>query len=285
MIVDGEEEIKRNFVDYYFLKNNILGTDGMGDALVYFLAWTTTPWTLPANMFLAVNQALDYVMIYDPTEKEYFVLAEALLGNYYKNAEDYIFVYRMKGKELLELQYEPLFDYYYKSAAIDEEYHHQVHRVMHADFVTADAGTGIAHEAPAFGEDDYNFVSSIFPADKAKEWLFSPVDDHGAYTDEVPEWAGVNVFEANDLVIKNLKERGLLAKLETINHSYPHCPRTGEPIIYRAIESWFLKEKQLSKETVPSAEDINFIPPAIKKRFINGLASAPDRNISRTRFW
>ncbi len=95
----------------------------------------------------------------------------------------------------------------------------------------------------------------------------------------------MNVFEASKEVIKNIKERGLLAKQETINHSYPHCPRTGKPIIYRAIESWFLKEKDLGEKTVPSAEDITFVPESIKKRFTNGLASAPDWNISRTRFW
>jgi len=135
--------------------------------------------------------------------------------------------------------------------------------------VTEDSGTGIAHEAPAFGEDDYHLVMSILPPEQAKERLFNPVDDHGEFTDEVPDFAGRNVIETNKDVIKNLKERGLLVKQETINHSYPHCPRTKEPIIYRAMESRFVKEKELTAKTLPLAEQINFVPEQIKTRFTN----------------
>ncbi len=251
---------------------------------MHLLARTTTPWTLPANMFAAVHDDINYVIVFDPTEKEYYILAESLLKNYYKDEESYILVYKLKGKELVGLHYEPLFNYYYRAPTIDPAYHTQVHRVLHADFVTEESGTGIAHEAPAFGEDDYALVSSVLPKDTPKAWLFNPVNDHGEFTSEVTDYAGMNVFEANKEVIKSLKDRGLLAKLETINHSYPHCPRTGEPLIYRALESWFVKEEELKAKTVPAAENITFEPAAIKHRFIDTLKSAPDCNISRTRF-
>lgn len=182
------------------------------------------------------------------------------------------------------MTYEPLFSYYYTSPHINPEYHQEVHRVVHASFVTEDAGTGVAHEAPAFGEDDYALVASLLPKDRPQDWLFNPVNDHGEYTDEIPDFVGMNVIAANKEVLKNLKERGLVAKLETITHSYPHCPRTGEPLIYRALESWFVKEDELKAKTVPSAEEICFVPGSVKHRFIETLKSAPDWNISRTRF-
>ncbi len=284
IIIDDVDQIKNEFIDYYLFSTGIISLPGASEGPMHLLAWTTTPRTLPANMFAAVHNDIKYVTIFDPAEKEYYILAESLLKQYYKNKEDYIVVYVCKGKSLVGLHYKPLFDYYYKAPTIDPAYHAQVHRVLHADFVTEEAGTGIAHEAPAFGEDDYALVSSILPKDTPKEWLFNPVNDYGAYTDEITDFAGMNVFDANKEVIKSLKDRGLLAKLETINHSYPHCPRTGEPLIYRALESWFVKEEELKAKTVPAAEQINFEPAAIKHRFIDTLKSAPDRNISRTRF-
>ena len=198
----------------------------------------------------------------------------------------------MKGADLVGLDYEPMFDYYYTAQEISPAYHDKVHQIVHAEFVTEESGTGIAHEAPAFGEDDYRLVvglmdadQKLFPAEKARERLFNPVNDHGEFTDDVPDFAGTNVIEANKAVIKVLKEKNLLVKQETINHSYPHCPRTKTPLIYRAMESWFVKEQELTNKTLPLADTINFVPSEIKKRFVNGLASAPDRNISRSRYW
>lgn len=180
--------------------------------------------------------------------------------------------------------YESLFPYYYDHPEIEQEYKDGVHRVLAADFVTTESGTGIAHEAPAFGEDDYNLVCSVFPREKAQDWLFDPIDVYGDFTELVPEREGTNVVEANKPIVQALKESERLFKLETIDHSYPHCPRTKTPLIYKAIESWFLKEDFLKEKTVPRADDQYFVPDTVKKRFINGLATAPDRNISRTRF-
>ncbi len=295
IIVDDIDEIRRSFVTIYnihLLEKNSFPED----TSVSLLARTTTPRTLPSNMFGAVNadpkKDISYVQIFDVKEKEYFVLAESLLTKFYKDSEEYIHIYRLKGADLVWLSYEPLFDYYYNSPNIDSTYHDKVHKILHADFVTEDSGTGIAHEAPAFGEDDYNLVTGleedwkiIFAPDMANERLFNPVDDNGEFTDEVPDFAGMNVIEANKHVIQYLKDSWTLLRHETINHSYPHCPRTKEPIIYRAMESRFLKEKELSEKSIPLANTINFVPPEIKKRFTNGLESAPDWNISRSRFW
>lgn len=178
-----------------------------------------------------------------------------------------------------------MFPYYHNNPNIADEYKAQVHRVLHADFVTTESGTGVVHEAPAFGVDDYDLICTVFPRAHAQDWLFDPVNAYGEFTELVPDFAGQNVIEANAPIIKNLKERGLLVKQETISHSYPHCPRTGTPLIYKAIESWFVKEDELKAQTVPAAQQIHFVPENVKQRFSNGLETAPDRNISRTRFW
>jgi len=269
-----------------------LDSDGLFPHLhegqIFFLAWTTTPWTLPANMFLAVHPEVQYVLVQDLTHREsparYYIMAQALLGKYWKHSDDSLIVRTFRGSDFLGLSYLPLFPYYYQDSTIDPQFHHQVHRVILADFVTDQDWTGIAHEAPAFGEDDYQLVASVLPKDRAKDWLFAPVDDYGQFTDAVPEWSGRHVLEANKDIIMHLKQMWACLKHETIVHSYPHCPRTWQPLIYRAIESWFLKEDALKEETLPAAQDLRFVPSSIYQRFLNGLRSAPDWNISRTRY-
>jgi isoleucyl-tRNA synthetase len=130
-----------------------------GEASVSILPWTTTPWTLPANMFAAVHRDIDYIQLFDKSSKEYYVLAEACLSKYYKTANDYIEVGVFKGTELIGMSYSPLYSYYH-DAAFDDSYKAQVHTILHADFVTTESGTGIVHEAPAFGADDYDLVAS-----------------------------------------------------------------------------------------------------------------------------
>lgn len=283
-IIDDIDDLRRNFITLYYTRYLLKEEKITTNPSVHLLARTTTPWTLPANMFIAVGEDLDYVMIYDRGEKEYYILGEQALWKYYKNTDDYIFVYRIKGKELVGLSYAPLFDYFYTSPYIDSKYYDKVHKVLAADFITTDDGTGIAHEAPAFGEDDYQLVIQHLPQQEAKDWLFHPVDEFGAYTNEITEWQGINVFEANKEVIKAIKEKGKLVHQGTIDHSYPHCWRCDTPLLYKAIDGWFIKEPSLKEELMKSAENIRFVPAAIKKRFINGLEWAPDRNISRNRF-
>ncbi len=284
-IIDSVEELERAFWDLTMLQKDILWKWATVDAPISLLAWTTTPWTLPSNMFAAVHNDNEYVLVFDIDEKEYFVLATVLLDKFYKSEESYVLVYRLKWSSLVWLSYKPLFSYYHDDATIEQQYKDKVHHVIHWDFITTDSWTGIAHQAPAFGEDDYNLVTTIFPREHALDWLFDPINQYGEFTDKVPELNWTNVIEANKEVVKMLKERWVLAKHETINHSYPHCPRTWTPLIYKAIESWFVKETDLKNVTVPRAEEIYFVPETVKKRFTNWLASAPDWNISRTRFW
>ena len=224
-------------------------------------------------MFLAVNSKLTYVQIYDHEAAEYYILAKNLLAKYYKDPSTYTIIYQMKGSELVGLRYQPLFEYIATANAKAKanehtEYLEKYFQVLDAEFVTDESGTGIAHEAHAFGEDDYNLVAGFLGRDRAHEWLFNPVDDNGEFTDAVTERAGMNVIDANKEIITFLKHRGDLVKQETINHSYPHCRRTGTPLIYRAMESRFVKEDQLKTDTVPLAEQLNFVPAAIKNRFI-----------------
>ncbi len=282
-IIADEFALCHDFADIHMLEQGLIWHEMSGDTSVSILPWTTTPWTLPANMFAAVHHAIDYIQIFDKTSKEYYVLAEACLPKYYKTADDYIEVGVFKWEELIGMKYSPLYSYYHDTA-IDDSYKMQVHTILHADFVTTESGTGIVHEAPAFGADDYDLVALHLGRDNAQSWLFDPVNEYGEFTNDAPDFAGMNVFDANSEIIKELKSRGLLIKQETYNHSYPHCPRTKTPLIYKAIESRFVKEDDLKVKTVPAAEQIHFVPETVKARFINGLASAPDRNISRTRY-
>jgi len=285
LIIADAKQLRHDFADIHMLEDDLIGQEGIWDTSVSILPWTTTPWTLPANMFAAVHRDIWYIQVFDKTTKEYYILAEQCLPKYYKSADEYVEVTMMKWGELLDILYTPLFDYYHVSTDIEDVYKKQVHKILHADFVTTDSGTGIVHEAPAFGADDYELIAGVLGKDNAQAWLFDPVNEHGEFTTDAPDFAGQNVIEANSSIIKELKSRWLLVRQETINHSYPHCPRTKTPLIYKAIESWFVKEEELKALTVPAAEQIHFVPENVKQRFINGLQSAPDRNISRTRFW
>lgn len=286
-VIADPEQMRLEFEDLLLLSDGRLFAQDVlhGDYAVYLLPWTTTPWTLPANMFAAVHRDIDYVLLYDRTDACGYILATACVEKYYKDTASYLVMQQMKGRELVGLWYSPLFSYYHQTSTIDQSYKDRVHTVLHADFVTTESGTGVVHEAPAFGADDYDLVCTVFPREKAQEWLFDPVNEYGEFTDLVSDFVGQNVFEANSAIIKELKQRGLLVKQETVNHSYPHCPRTGTPLIYKAIESRFVKEDDLKQQTVPAAEQMHFVPETVKKRFIEGLKSAPDRNISRTRYW
>lgn len=285
LVISDIEQIRYEFADIHFLARWLIGADHSGDASVSILPWTTTPWTLPANMFAAVHTDIRYLQLFDLQTREYYILAAACVSKYYQSPEQYIEVGRFSWAELIGLSYTPLFSYYHDAEKIDKTYKDRVHTILHADFVTTESGTGVVHEAPAFGADDYDLVATLLGRDNAQEWLFDPVNEYGEFTSAAPDFVGQNVIEANSTIIKELKSRGLLVRQETINHSYPHCPRTKTPLIYKAIESWFVKEDDLKAHTVPAAEQIHFVPDGVKQRFINGLSSAPDWNISRTRFW
>ena len=283
-IIDDEKELTHDFIDFHLFKKVLDPEDkGLIEGKFNFLAWTTTPWTLPSNMFLAVGAEIDYVTVYDPESQEYYVMAENLLKKYYKSLDQYKFIYKQKGKELKNLTYQPLFDYI-PNSKIPTEYKNQFFQILNGDFVSTEDGTGIVHIAPTFGEIDFMAVAELLGEQHALEWLFMPVDEYGCFDEQVPDYQGMKVFDANKLVMDELKARKVTVKAESITHSYPHCRRCHSPLIYKAMSSWFIKEKEMNAQTYQQAEQINFVPETVKNRFVNGLQQAPDWNIARNRY-
>ena len=283
-IIDDEKELAHDFIDFHLFKKVLDPEDkGLIEGKFNFLAWTTTPWTLPSNMFLAVGADIDYVTVYDPESQEYYVMAENLLKKYYKSPDQYKFIYKQKGKELKNLTYQPLFDYI-PNSKIPTEYKSQFFQILNGDFVSTEDGTGIVHIAPTFGEIDFMAVAELLGEQHALEWLFMPVDEYGCFDEQVPNYQGMKVFDANKLVMDELKARKVTVKAESITHSYPHCRRCHSPLIYKAMSSWFIKEKEMNAQTYQQAEQINFVPETVKNRFVNGLQQAPDWNIARNRY-
>lgn len=281
-IVDDDMEIMSQFYDLYLYHHKIFEkTDPQAQMSV--LAWTTTPRTLPSNTFLAVGKNIRYVTVYDPNAKEYFVLAENLLKNYFKNPEEYILIKTIEGEGITGLKYEPLFQHI-NNSQIAEIYKDAFFKIIPGEFVSTEDGTGIVHIAPSFGMDDFEAVAQILPREKAKERLFLPVNDYGEFTDEVPERKGTRVYEANKDIIQHLKDNNKLIGQRSYEHSYPHCRRCDTPLISKALTSWFIKETELTKTTAPNAEHIGFVPEGVKKRFIDVLNSAPDWNLARNRY-
>ena len=238
---------------------------------VSLLAWTTTPWTLISNLAVAVGEDLDYVKV-KTAEGKVFILGEALMPSVFK--EEVEVLERMKGTALLGLSYQPIFDQYQDREAPN-------FTVIASGHVTTDAGTGIVHMAPAFGEDDFT------ACDKLGIKAVCPVDPHGRFTEEVKSFAGQYVKDADKEIIKDLKDRGRLYKQDTIQHSYAFCPRTDTPLIPRTVQSWFVNVEKIKDRLVANnLKYTNWVPGHIKeKRFGNWLENARDWAISRNRFW
>lgn len=283
-IINDERELLHDFIDFYLFKKVLNPQEkGLIEGKFNFLARTTTPWTLPSNMFLTVGENIDYVTVYDQKSQEYYVLAEALLKKYYKSPEDYTFIYKQKGKELKNLTYQPLFDYIKKSNIADE-YKSQFFQILTWEFVSTEDGTGIVHTAPSFGEDDFNVVANLLGGESSKKWLFMPVDEYGCFTSEAPDYQGMKVMESNKPITEHLKAAQKIVKTESLVHSYPHCRRCKTPLIYKAMSSRFIKEKEMNAQTASQAGEIKFIPETVKNRFVNGLQQAPDWNVARNRY-
>lgn len=243
------------------------------DQDAYLLAWTTTPWTLPANTAVAVNKDLTYTEVV--VEGEHFILAKDLLDKALTDEKHqpikYTVVQSFKGDRLVGKSYEPLF-------ADHKVNGKNAFKVWHADFVHAEEGTGIAHEAPAYGEEDYQLSKeNNFP-------LKLNNDEDGNYTDG--PWKGQLIWDSNKLIAKSLHEQGIAWKIEYITHSYPHCHRCGTRLMYRAHPSWFMDIAGQREQMLEENGDINWFPEHIKEgRFANTMLSAPDWNLSRDRFW
>ncbi len=238
----------------------------------YVLAWTTTPWTLPSNLALAVGENIDYVRIADG--EDHYILAESRLSHYYRDESEYTVVDRLTGKDLAGLRYEPIFPYF---ADLADDGAFAVHL---GDFVTTEDGTGVVHIAPGFGEDDYNLLrDSGLP-------VVVPIDPEARFTSEVPDFEGQQVKEADKNIIAWLKERGVLVKRETYRHAYPFCYRSKKPLIYRAISSWFVNIDKVKRSMLQANDKIEWVPGHVKKgRFGKWLEGARDWAISRNRYW
>lgn len=238
----------------------------------YLLAWTTTPWTLPGNLALCAGPEIDYVRLFDKHDKVHYTLAEARLAAHYKNTEDYEIKERFKGAKLYGTAYEPLFPYFKNQP--------NAFRVLNDGFVSTEDGTGLVHMAPAYGEDDYRICTA------EKITLVDPLDAEAKFTEAVPEFVGRHCKEADKDIIRRLKEEGKLVRQATLVHSYPFCDRSDTPLIYRAIDAWYIRIEDLRDTLVGNNEQIHWVPEYVgSKRFGNWLKEAKDWNFSRNRFW
>ena len=239
------------------------------------LAWTTTPWTLPANLALAVGPDIDYAVV--ARDGVRYVLAAERLDAYGAELGDADPVATVRGSDLVGARYRPLFDFYTDAATYGTA---NAFQVLGADFVATEEGTGIVHLAPGFGEDDQLAANAVgIPT-------LVPMDEHGRYTAEITPWAGEHVFDANPHVIRHLKEAGAVLRHETYDHPYPHCWRCGEPLVYRAISSWFVEVTKFRDRMVELNEQITWVPEHVKHgSFGKWLENARDWSISRNRFW
>ena len=243
-----------------------------GEDNTFILAWTTTPWTLPSNLALAVGADVDYVKVKDGEES--YILAEARLEAYYRDASEYEIISRMKGAELVGSDYEPLFPYFGDAAEKG------AFKVLAADYVTTEDGTGIVHTAPGFGEDDYATCKGTgIPT-------VCPIDEECRFTDEVSDYSDRFVKDCDKDIIKRLREEGKLIKRENYLHSYPHCWRCDSPLIYRAVSSWFVDIGKIKEKMLAANDQVLWVPSHLKHgRFGKWLENARDWAISRNRFW
>ncbi len=240
----------------------------------HLLVWTTTPWTLPSNLMIAVGEDIDYSVMQEGTEQ--YILASALKDKYKQQLAQATEVGVIKGKDLVGLSYEPMFPYFKGLKAKG------AFKVLSGSFVSTEDGTGIVHIAPGFGQDDFEACRAYDPEFP----IVCPVDEAGKFTSEVPDYAGKQVFETNELVLSWLKENRKLVKKEQYTHSYPYCWRTDTPLIYKAMSSWFVKVSDFNDEMVRLNQQITWIPEHVKDgRFGKWLEGARDWSISRNRFW
>jgi len=244
----------------------------LADGHTFLLAWTTTPWTLPSNLALAVGPDIDYVLVQDGQER--YIMAEARLSAYYKKPEEYQILWKKKGAELVGITYEPLFPYFESTRA------QNTFRTYPGDYVSTEDGTGIVHIAPGFGEDDQRILKGTGVP------TICPVDAECRFTDEVPDYKGLFVKDADKAIIERLKTEGKLVKREQILHAYPHCWRCSSPLIYRAVSSWFVNVTRIKQDMLDANQQIHWVPDHIRDgRFGKWLEGARDWAISRNRYW
>lgn len=242
------------------------------------IVWTTTPWTLPSNMACCVNPEHSYVKVKELATGLVYIIMEARIEFVFKTATAVEILDKFPGSKLKELRYEPPFDYFkkYKDVAF---------RVLCDNYVTEGSGSGIVHQAPYFGEDDYRVCLANKVITRDQE-IVCPLDAEGKFTSEVTDFAGQYVKDADKNIIKLLKEKGRLVRAGVHVHSYPFCWRSDTPLIYKAVPSWFVRVEHMTEQLLASCQQTYWVPDAVKeKRFGNWLREARDWAISRNRYW
>lgn len=258
----------------------------------YMLAWTTTPWTLPTNLALCVGKKIDYVKILDAKTGRHYYLAEARLPEVFPHKKQakksstepsapapYTIVEKMKGEALVGKCYVPLFPYFYES------HKDTAFRVLFDDYVSTDNGTGIVHQAPGFGEDDYRVCMTHGVIVKGGP-VCCPVDENGCYTKDITDFAGRYVKEVDTDIIRYLEQKKNLVQKGSIVHSYPFCWRSETPLLYKAVDAWFVGVESIRDRLLDANVKTYWVPDFVKsRRFSNWLEDAKDWNISRNRYW
>ena len=237
------------------------------------IIWTTTPWTLPSNLAVCVGENIDYELVQDNETGRKIYLAQTRVAHYF--GEDAKILSEVKGSELVGKTYHPVFPYFADQKELG------AFVVLSDDYVTTESGTGLVHQAPAFGEDDLRVLQA-----HDIEAMVCPVDLHGKFTDDVTDFAGMYVKDADKKIIDHLKANKDLLRQEVIQHSYPYCYRSNTPLIYRAIPSWYVQVTKIKNKMIDANSKINWVPEHIKDgRFGNWVEGAIDWAISRNRVW
>ncbi|XP_059621937.1 isoleucine--tRNA ligase, cytoplasmic [Phlebotomus argentipes] len=242
------------------------------------IGWTTTPWTLPSNLSLCVHPDLEYVKVKEVSSGKVIILMEARLEAVFKTTKCYEILEKFPGKKLVGLRYKPLFDYFEKCKEV-------AFRVLMDTYVTEESGTGVVHQAPYFGEDDYRVCLANGVITRDQE-IICPVDASGRFTAEVKDFVGQYVKDADKNIIALLKKMGRLYHASQTKHNYPFCWRSDTPLIYKAVPSWFIRVEHMSERLLNASSHTYWVPDFVKeKRFGNWLRSARDWAVSRNRYW
>ncbi|XP_038628151.1 isoleucine--tRNA ligase, cytoplasmic [Tachyglossus aculeatus] len=249
------------------------------DESVSLIAWTTTPWTLPSNLALCVNPELQYVKVRESATGKLYILMEARLVILYKSESEYEILEKFPGISLKGKKYKPLFEYFIKCKDTG------AFTVVVDNYVKEEEGTGVVHQAPYFGADDYR-VCMDFNIIQKDSVPVCPVDASGCFTADVTDFSGQYVKDADKNIIRTLKERGRLVLASTFNHNYPFCWRSDTPLIYKAVPSWFVRVECMVDKLLKNNDQCYWVPEFVReKRFGNWLKEARDWAISRNRYW
>jgi isoleucyl-tRNA synthetase len=272
-----DDEVYRQRQDQAVTVTFPITTEGEFEG-VKMLAWTTTPWTLPTNFAVAVGPDIEYSIIESNGEK--YLVASTLANQYLKefgveSAEELTIVRTVSGSELKGLRYEPIFDYYTNGFETENAW-----QVLVGDYVSADEGTGIVHQAPAYGEDDQALCSEVgIPT-------YVSVNERGEFNSLIVDFEGMHVFDANKPITQKLNQAGRLFRQASYEHPYPHCYRCKNPLIYKAVSSWFVETTKLRDRMLQLNQEINWVPAHTKDgSFGKWLENVRDWAISRNRFW